>query len=463
MNIDKDLQIFTEIFALLREDEVNNPVSKVLNAKELFEQLDLSLVDEPISDDTFKVALKELVMSTPKTASSRFFNQLFGGRQSKAMLGDLLAVVLNNSMYTYKVGGAQIGVEKEIIQQISQRIGYPEGSGGTFSTGGSMANFMALLMARDHYHADIRHTGVQQTMIAYSSTESHYSIAKNAAFAGIGRDNIRYIATNDQAEMRVDLLEEQVKKDLEAGLTPFFVNATAGTTVLGAYDPLEDLSVVCKKYKLWLHCDAALGGAVMFSKQYQYLLKGSELTDSFSFNAHKMLGTPLSCSMILSRNKDHLYQSFTNDADYLYQGDDDDLNLGKMSLQCGRRNDALKFWTLWKSVGTQGLAQMVDSQFELAAKAHEYVKLNPDYVLYSRLPSITICFNYKNIDPKLLCKALYKNQEILVSHGSFNEQSFVRLVAVNAKNEVSDILDFFTVLEEFVEREAEIWESLSSL
>jgi sulfinoalanine decarboxylase/sulfinoalanine decarboxylase/aspartate 1-decarboxylase len=366
-------------------------------------------------------------------------------------------------MYTYKVGGAQIGVEKEIISQIAKRIGYPEESGGTFPTGGSLSNFMGLLMARDHHNPEVRHSGVQQTMIAYSSIESHYSIAKNASFAGIGRDNVRYIATNQQAEMRADLLETQIKKDIQAGLTPFFVNATAGTTVLGAYDPLEELSVICKKYGLWLHCDAALGGAAMFSEQYRYLLKGCELTDSFSFNAHKMLGVPLSCSMILVRNKKHLYQSFSNEADYLYQGDDDDLNLGKMSLQCGRRNDALKFWTLWKSVGTKGLEQIVDSQFELSAKANEYIQSNPDYTLYSRSPSIAVCFNYKNIDPKLLCKALYKKQEILVSHGSFDGTAFVRLVAVNAKNEVSDIIDFFHVLEEFVEREAETWGGLSSM
>ncbi len=455
MNIKKDLETFDEIFTALRQDEIENPVSKVFEAQTLFETLDLSLRDDPISDDTFKAILKELVLKTPKTSSNRFFNQLFGGRQSRAVLGDLLAVVMNTSMYTYKVGGAQIGVEKEIIKQIISKIGYGEGSGGTFPTGGSLSNFMAMIMARDHFNADIKHKGMQQTLIAYTSTESHYSIDKNAAFAGIGRDNIRYIRTNFRGEMQVEALDKQIKEDLSKGLQPFFVNATAGTTVLGSTDPLNEIAAVCQQYKLWFHVDAALGGAVMFSEKYKYLLKGSEYSDSFAFNAHKMIGVPLSCSMIVVQDKRKLYQSFSNEADYLYQGDDDDLNLGKMSLQCGRRNDALKFWTLWKSIGTKGLEQIVDHQFELANKAHDYVSSHPDYIVYSHPPSISICFNYKNIDPKLLCAALLEEQEIMVGYGALADTTFVRLIAVNSNNSVEEFLEFFNILENFVERKGD--------
>jgi len=452
MNIKKDLETFIEIFAALRQDEKNNPVTKVHEAEALFQSLNLALRDEPMSDEDFTETLQALVLKTPKTSSHRFFNQLFGGRQSRAILGDLLAVVMNTSMYTYKVGGPQIGVEKAIIRQISDKIGYKEGSGGTFPTGGSMSNFMALVMARDHFNADIKHSGMQQTLIAYTSTASHYSIDKNASFAGIGRNNIRHIPTNYRGEMQLDLLEKQIKNDLAQGLSPFFINATAGTTVLGSTDPLDEIAIICKRYKLWFHVDAALGGAVMFSRQYKYLLKGGEHSDSFAFNAHKMIGVPLSCSMIMVRDKAKLYQSFSNDADYLYQGDDDDLNLGKMSLQCGRRNDALKFWTLWKSVGTKGLEKIVDHQFELANKAHDYVESHPDYVVYSHRPSVSICFNYKNIEPKSLCTALLKEQQVMVSYGALADTTFIRLIAVNSNNSVAEFLDFFNILERFVEQ-----------
>ena len=112
----------------------------------------------------------------------------------------------------------------------------------------------------------------------------------------------------------------------------------------------------------------------------------------------------------------------------------------------------MKFWTLWKSVGTNGLEQIVDQQFDLADVAREYVKRNPDYTLYSYDDSISICFNYKNIDPTTLCTALYENQITVVGFGSFEEETFIRLVTINANNEKLDILNFFKLLEGFVEQ-----------
>ncbi|MEE9303974.1 MAG: pyridoxal-dependent decarboxylase, partial [Thiotrichaceae bacterium] len=159
-----------------------------------------------------------------------------------------------------------------------------------------------------------------------------------------------------------------------------------------------------------------------------------------------------SCSMIFARDKQHLYQSFSNDADYLYQGHGDDYNLGKMSIQCGRRNDALKFWTLWKSVGSNGLAEIVDYQYQLSETAHNYMEEHPDYTVYSKSPSVTICFNYKGIDPKILCTALYEQRQIMVGYGMQGEATFIRSVAVNTNNEEADMLEFFEVLEVFVEQ-----------
>ena len=150
----------------------------------------MELKSSPAIAEDFKKELKKLVLNTPKSSSKLFFNQLFGGRHSKAILGDLLAVMLNNSMATYKIAGPQVAVEKEIIKQVNKLIGYPEGCGGTFPTGGSMANFMSLVMARDKKDVEIKNKGMQGKLLAYTSENSHYSLAKNTAFAGIGRDNI---------------------------------------------------------------------------------------------------------------------------------------------------------------------------------------------------------------------------------------------------------------------------------
>lgn len=263
---------------------------------------------------------------------------------------------------------------------------------------------------------------------------------------------MRYIETNERGEMHVEALEKAIQADIEKGYTPVLINATAGTTVLGAFDPIDEISKIRKKYNVWLHVDGAYCGSVLFSKKYKHLIKGVEHVDSFSINAHKMLGTPLSCSMILVKNKKYLYDSFSNEASYLYQMDDDELNPGKISLQCGKRNDALKFWTLWKQIGTKGLEAMVDKQFALADTARAYIQNNNDYTLYSFENSVGVCFNYKNIPAKDICTMLYEKGALMVGYGSFNHVEFIRLVTINAQNEKETIIDFFKTLEHYVEK-----------
>lgn len=163
-----------------------------------------------------------------------------------------------------------------------------------------------------------------------------------------------------------------------------------------------------------------------------------------------MLGTPLSYSMITTQHKAQLHLLFSNEADYLYQTDGDDFNLGKTSLQCGQRNDALKIWTLWKTVGTSGLEQIVNKQFEMAQIARDYMNSRKDYTLYSFEDSISICFNFKGIPANELCTALYENAELMVGFGKFNNQEFVRMVIINTVLEKDDILRFFKTLEAFV-------------
>lgn len=446
------LQKFLQLSEKLLHDESRKPVADFIPSEELFTALDLDLSEDPLVEEEFDAALENLVLKTPRTATVGFFNQLFGGRNPDAVLGDLLAVMLNNSMYTYKAAGAQIGVEKVILRKVCTMLGWDDKAEGTFAPGGSMTNYMAMVMARDNFDETIKTKGVKDSLMVYTSKESHYSIPKNAAFSGIGRDQVHYIATDDYGRMEVTKLAQAIEADIEKGLKPMMINLTAGTTVLGAFDAIEPVVKLAKIHNIWVHVDGAYCGSVLFSNRYRSLIKGIEQVDSFSFNAHKMLGTPLSCSIIVTRDKKHLHESFSNDASYLYQTDHDEFNLGKMSLQCGRRNDALKFWTLWKSVGTKGLEKIVDHQFDLAQVARNYISSNPDYTLYSYPDSISVCFNYRDIPPRILCTALYEAQELLVGYGSFGDHEFVRLVTINAQNDAQVILNFFKTFEAFVEK-----------
>ena len=455
-NIKEDLHFFNELINELINDELINPIATAIPADELHSKFDLELKSTPAFAEDFKGSLKKLLLNTPKSSSKLFFNQLFGGRHSKAILGDLLAVMINNSMATYKIAGPQVGVEKEIIKQVNKLIGYPEGCGGTFPTGGSMANFMSLVMARDKKDVEIKNKGMQGKLLVYTSENSHYSLAKNTAFSGIGRDNVRYIKSNKVGQIDVLAFKEQVENDIKNGFMPFYINATAGTTVLCAFDNIADLSPICKQYNIWLHVDGAFGGSVIFTNRYNHLVKGIELSDSFCFNAHKTLGAPLSTSVIVVKDNRDLYNSFNNDASYLYQTDDQNFNLGQTSFECGRRNNALKLWTLWKAIGTDGIAKIIEHEFQLADTARNYVKNNKDYTLYSFDDSLSICFNYKDFDPQDLCTKLYEHNKLMVGFGYFNKQGFVRLVTINGENTHEDILNFFKTLEDFVSQNSSV-------
>jgi sulfinoalanine decarboxylase/sulfinoalanine decarboxylase/aspartate 1-decarboxylase len=447
-----DLELFQKLSHKLLDHETENGVVKPIKAENLLKVMDLKLEDHGLDEKRFETLLEDIVLSTPRTSTKLFFNQLFGGRNSKGTLGELLAVMLNNSMYTYKVGGPQVGIEKMILAKVCDMLNFGKNADGTFPPGGSMSNFMAMLMARDAYNRDIKYEGVTDKMIIYTSSTSHYSITKNAMFGGIGIQQIRYIETDEYGKMIPEALHAKIEEDLELGLKPFFINATAGTTVLGAFDDIDKIHKITKQYdNLWLHVDGAYCGSVIFSETYKHLVSGVEKADSFSFNAHKMLNVPLSCSILITKERHNLRHSFACEADYLYQTDSDDYNLGKTSLQCGRRNDALKFWTLWKFVGTKGLEEMVDQQFRLAKVARDYVQNHPDYELYSYENSISVCFNYKNIDPKDLCNSLYEDGKLMVGYGEFKGTTFIRLVTINSNNKDEDILNFFHVLEAYVE------------
>jgi sulfinoalanine decarboxylase/sulfinoalanine decarboxylase/aspartate 1-decarboxylase len=446
----QSLEIFNRLVSELLNEEKKAPVAEHIPSKDLYNSLDLKLQHDGISSADLEASLKDLVLATPRTATNAFFNQLFGGRQEQAILGDLLAVIMNNSMYTYKAAGPQIGVEKAILREVCNLVGWDSHADGTLAAGGSMTNLMGMIMARDAFNARIKYDGISQKMTVYTSAESHYSTQKNAAFTGIGRDNVRKIEADDMGRMNMQALQTAIEKDIKAGLHPVLINCTAATTVLGAYDNLIEASKIAKAFNIWLHVDGAYGGSVVFSDKYKHLIEGVEKVDSFTLNAHKMLGTPLSCSLIVVKDKKHLYDSFSNDAEYLYQTDHDDFNLGKTSLQCGRRNDALKFWVLWKSIGTKGLAEIVEKQFKLADIARDYVRNNTDYRDYSVDDTLAICFNYKGIPAEDICTLLYEHSELLVGYGSFKNKTFIRLVTVNANNEPEDILQFFKTLETFV-------------
>ena len=240
-NILEDLALFNELSTVFLKDEIQNPTAAYIKPEDVEKELDVKLGKKGATNTDLKKFLIKIIHKTPKSSSKLFFNQLFGGRHSKAVLGDLLAVLFNNSMATYKIAGPQVIIEKEILSQVYKLIGYNSNAGGTFPTGGSMSNFMSLVMARDKVSLEINGNESLKELVAYTSENSHYSLEKNMSFTGIGKENIRHIKSDQYGRINITEFENQIKVDLEKGLTPFYLNATAGTTVLCAFDNVSEL------------------------------------------------------------------------------------------------------------------------------------------------------------------------------------------------------------------------------
>jgi glutamate/tyrosine decarboxylase-like PLP-dependent enzyme len=413
-----DIDLLKNIVIDFIAEENAHPASGYISPGALHSDPDL-LIPEWGKDirEVFEL-LQKVVMATPKTASKRFFNQLFGGRIFPATAADMLVSVLNNSMYTFKVAGIQVLIEQEVINNLCRCVGYENGD-GIFAPGGSISNMSAMIIARNEKQDSIRNKGFDgRKYTAYTSDQGHYSIRKNAGIIGTGRNNVREIKTDEYGKMDVAALRSRIEEDLRNDCIPFFVNATAGTTVLGVFDPIEEISEIAGEFNVWFHIDGAWGGTMLLSRQHRHLLKGCHEADSFAWNAHKMMGVPLSASAILIKRKGLLEKHFSERADYLFQSGEDAYNPGSKSIQCGRRNDALKVWAAWQYYGNHGYEERVNKQFELTRYAANKIKNDKLLRLCMEPESMNVCFQVTGKSSEDICDILDKESIIKVGHGN---------------------------------------------
>lgn len=415
--------------AVAAEDEL--PGGERRDPARLAAELGLALGDDGLAAEEVLERLRALLAATPSTSSWRFLNQLFGGREPLAVAAEMLAPLANVSMYTFKAAGAQILVERELLAHLGRFAGFADGE-GCFTPGGSLANLVAMLLARDAASPGAREHGVGgERWTIYSSAEGHYSIPKNAGILGLGRERVRRIAVRRDGGMDPDALAAQLTADRRAGLRPLFVNATAGTTVRGAFDPLEPLAALAREYGAWLHVDAALGGSLLLSPRYRGRLAGCERADSLAWNPHKMMGVPLQCSALLVARRGALAASLDETAEYLFQADGDELNPGHRSLLCGRRNDAMKLWAAWQHLGDRGYAARVERQLDLARRAAEKIAADPALELAEWPPSVNVCFRVRGADSRAVCDRLDREGRLKIGYGEVLGSPAIRLVCVN--------------------------------
>lgn len=433
------LALTSKVARQLVADEDLRADGSLRDPEQLALRLDLALGADGHAIDAVVARLHEVLRATPSSSSWRFVNQLFGGREPVATAAEMLAAVPNVSMHTFKAAGAQILVERELLRHMAAHAGFADAE-GCFTPGGSIANLVALLLARNAAAPESRNRGLDGArLVVYTSAEGHYSIPKNAGIVGIGRDNVRRVPTDADGRMDVGALVSFLDEDRARGLRPTLINATAGTTVRGAFDPIRAIATAAREHGVWLHVDGALGGSLVLCPSRRDLVDGVELADSFSWDPHKMMGMPLQCSVLLVSRLGALTRSLDETADYLFQSHDDDLNPGHRSIQCGRRNDALKLWAAWLRLGDRGWDERIRRQLDLARLAAAKIAANPAFELLEPPPSINVCFEVRGRDSAAICDWLDRQGRLKIGYGAVRDRRAIRLVCVNPDLEEGDL------------------------
>ena len=458
-----EIQFLEEIHSkivnyLAKPENSFEDINEFSNKPSLIKHLELKT---PTELNKINEIIDKYLSSALRTDSTNFYNQLYSGFSSMGYIGELIATVTNSSMYTYEMSPNATIIEKSLIKKMSELVGYTDGF-GTFVNGGSNGNLIAMLSARHKIYPDSKSDGLfnQKRLIAFVSEESHYSFVKAGIQIGIGINQIKMVPCDENGHMNTNSLKIMINNTIKNGNCPFFVGATAGTTVRGAFDPINQISDICNEFNIWLHIDGSWGGPVLLSKKYKYLLESSERSDSFTWCCHKMMGIPLVCTAIILKDKNLLKNiNEIENTDYLFHDNNDQFDLGRFSLQCGRKVDSLKLFLTWKYFGDIGFERKINHLFKLAKYAESKVIQSTILKLISPVESLNICFQPQ---PKQLlinewndftisCRdELTRNGHVMVNYAYIGNVCCIRLIIVNFDQKENDIDMFFNLFEKTI-------------
>lgn len=321
---------------------------------------------------------------------ARFMGFVPGPTSAVSWLGEIMAAGYNRHAGSFANYPAGCVAENELLRWFADKAGFPEGAGGIFVSGGSMANMTALTAARDAMlHEDAWSAGV-----VYVSEQTHSSVAKALHIIGIKREHVRIVPCDEQFRMDVDKLVDAIDMDCRCGLVPFAVVATAGSTNTGSVDPLERIGEVCREKNLWMHVDGAFGASALLTR-YRDMLRGVEMADSLSWDAHKWLFQTYSCGMVLVRDERTLLKSFSTHPEYLRDLEGSALpNPWDMGPELTRPARGLKLWFTIQVMGSRGLAEAIEHGFTLARWAEDELRRDADAEIVSPAQMAMVCFRF---------------------------------------------------------------------
>lgn len=397
----------------------------------------------------------------------RFFGYVASPSTPIGAYADLIASALNANITCWRSGPAGTELERMVVRWLGALIGYSREAKGLLTSGGSMANMIALLVAsRRRSGAEVSRQGLWNSgppMTLYASEEVHMSIAKAADILGFGRDHVRVIACDDRRRIRTDLLRQKIESDLRAGLRPFCVVGSAGTVNTGAIDPLIEIARISDQFNLWFHVDGAYGAPGVLDERKKQLFAGLERADSVSLDPHKWLYVPVDAGCLLFRDEATARAAFnTEDADYIKTHgytDEEAFAFWDYGVELSRRFRALKVWLTLQFYGTRRIAEAIAGDISLAAYLGELVSNADDFELLAPVELSICCFRYVPFGAKLSDAELDKlNERIMelvqkggrayLSNATVNGRFALRACITNFRTTKADIDETIAVIRE---------------
>lgn len=379
----------------------------------------------------------------------RFFAYFGITGSAPGILAELLCAALNVNAMLWRTSPAATELEEVTTAWLREAMGLPP-SFGIITDTASTSTLYALLAARERIsEGATRGGGLRPGLRFYHSAEAHSSVTKAAMVLGIGADNAVPVAVDEQFRMRPDALAAAIARDRQSGLRPFAVVATVGTTSTTSVDPVPAIADIAEREGLWLHVDAAYGGAAAVIPEMRWALAGCERADSLVMNPHKWLFTPVDCSVLWLREPGWLKAATSLTPHYLTTAEDASaLNLSEYGHQLGRRFRSLKLWFVLRALGLEGARKAIADQIRWAQELRARLDADPDFEVVAPSPFSTVCFRHRAGDAanQALEEAINGSGEAFISHTLVGGRYTLRVAVGNLRTTREDVLAVYDLL-----------------
>ncbi len=402
---------------------------------ELIDRLPASAPDRPESISAIMADFESQIVPALTHWNHPGFMAYFATSSSgPGILAEMLTAGLNVNGILWKTSPGLTELEQVTLDWLRQWLGLPPETFGIIFDTASTSSMHAIAAAREAKAPEVHAAGGVTDLILYCSEQAHSSIEKGAIAIGIGQKNVRKISVDREFRMDSAALERAITQDIDAGLRPFCVVATIGTTSTTSIDPVNEIANIAERFGMWLHVDAAYAGSAAIVPELQPLLAGWERADSIVMNPHKWLFVPLDLSVLYTRRPDILRRAFSLVPEYLRtQENPRALNYMEYGIPLGRRFRALKLWFVMRYYGRDQAAGMIRDQLAMAREFAAWIVADDRFEISAPFPFSVVCFRLKgpNEANETLMHKVNDGGDVFLSHTVLHGQFVIRLAIGN--------------------------------